>query len=293
MAPARGRPLVAGLLVAALLALVAGCGGGGGSTPEAAPQKPTATTAPATTGAPTTTSTTEATTTTTAPPAPLAGRVVVIDPGHNGANGAHPTEVNRLVDAGGFQKACNTTGTAAAGITESSVNWQQALVLREVLEAAGATVVLTRSDDEGWGPCIDERGLAAQRANADALVSLHVDGADAGSSGFHVISAAPGSTVSDEVSASSAALAVAARDALVAAGFAPANYLGGGTGLVVRGDLGTLNRAGVTAVMLEAGNLRNDADRAVLTSADGQRRVADALAAALEQAVGSGPRAGG
>src|SRR4051812_13395343 len=31
---------------------------------------------------------------------PLAGRTVVIDPGHNGANGSHPGEINRQVDIG-------------------------------------------------------------------------------------------------------------------------------------------------------------------------------------------------
>jgi N-acetylmuramoyl-L-alanine amidase len=294
------RARSAGALLAVVLVAAVGCGGTEQRGTDEADRLPSTSTSTATSaprGTPTTlpgsTSTSAAaSTTTTVVPQPLAGRVVVVDPGHNGANGAHPAEIGRLVDAGGFSKACNTTGTAAAGITESRVNWQQALVLRTVLEEAGATVVLTRTDDEGWGPCIDERGLTAQRAGADALVSLHVDGAAPNASGFHVISATPGTTVTQGVATSSSALATALRDALVANGFAPANYLAGGSGLVARGDLGTLNRAGVTAVMLEAGNLRNDADRAVLTSPDGQRRVALAILAALEQTIGEGSALG-
>ena len=45
-----------------------------------------------------------------APSLPLAGMTVVLDPGHNRDNGQYPAEINRQVDAGGFPKACNTTG---------------------------------------------------------------------------------------------------------------------------------------------------------------------------------------
>jgi N-acetylmuramoyl-L-alanine amidase len=43
---------------------------------------------------------------------PLAGKTIAVDPGHNGANWSHPEEINRLVDAGGFRKACDTTGAS-------------------------------------------------------------------------------------------------------------------------------------------------------------------------------------
>jgi N-acetylmuramoyl-L-alanine amidase len=53
---------------------------------------------------------------------PLDGRTVVLDPGHNGRNGAHPERINRQVHVGGgMYKACNTTGTAtASGYAEST-----------------------------------------------------------------------------------------------------------------------------------------------------------------------------
>ena len=55
---------------------------------------------------------------------PLDGRTVVLDPGHNGRNAAHPERINRQVDVGGgMYKACNTTGTAtASGYPESRFN---------------------------------------------------------------------------------------------------------------------------------------------------------------------------
>ena len=241
------------------------------------------TTAP-TTAAPTTApSTTAPPAPTTAPPGPPAtdppgaGLVVVVDPGHNGANGAHPEIINEPVDAGGFQKACNTTGTATdSGVTESSINWAVAQLVRDRLEAAGAEVLLTREDDEGVGPCIDERAGVAADAGADMLLSIHADGAPASAHGFHVIHPALRPGYTDDTVVPSTELAGRVRDALVTAGFTPSTYIGT-DGLDQRDDLGTLNLARVPAVMVEAGNLRNAGDAEVLTSEAGRSRLADAL----------------
>jgi len=180
------------------LMAVAGCGG---ATPPAAAPDPTLTPAPPATGsssasplppasAPSPT-TSVSSSSSAAPSRPLAGQVVVLDPGHNRDNGRYPDEIGRSVDAGGFSKACNTTGTATdGGVAESTVNWELALLVRDRLTDLGARVVLTRDADAGWGPCIDERAGVADRAGADLLLSLHADGADPSGRGFHVI--APG-----------------------------------------------------------------------------------------------------
>jgi N-acetylmuramoyl-L-alanine amidase len=246
--------------------LLAACGSGGGAVG----------------GTTTTTSSpsTSSTSTTTAAPSDGDGPVIVVDPGHNGANGAHPEIINRPVDAGGFQKACNTTGTATnGGVTESSINWAVAQLLRDRLESEGATVILTRDSDDGVGPCIDERARVAAEAHADLLVSVHADGAPAGAHGFHVIHPALRPGYTDDTVGPSAELAAAVRDALVAGGFTPSTYIGE-DGLDERDDLGTLNLARVPAVMVEAGNLRHDGDAQTLTSEDGQSRLAAALASA-------------
>src|SRR5690349_2935491 len=48
--------------------------------------------------------------------APLAGRVVMIDPGHQLGNHNFPRQINAPVpDGRGGSKACNTTGTATNG----------------------------------------------------------------------------------------------------------------------------------------------------------------------------------
>ena len=264
---------------------VAGCTSGPSAAPAQTSSSTTRASAATTTGAPAA----PTTTTTGAPVEPattspakgaLAGRIIVVDPGHNGANGAHPAEINRLVDGGGFQKACNTTGAAEGDLTESRFNWETAQRLRDALEAAGAKVVLTRTSDDGWGPCVDQRALTAQREHADLLLSIHADGADPSASGFHVIHPGLGPAVDPGDRDASARLAATVRDALVDEGLVPATYVGGRDGLVERTDIVTVNRAGVPAVMLESGNLHNPADLALLRSAAGQQRIADALTAA-------------
>ena len=135
---------------------------------------------------------------------PLHGKTIVIDPGHNGANWSHPAEINRLVDAGGFRKACDTTGTSTnEGYAEAGYNLDVALRLAEVLRAAGARVVLTRTTNDGWGPCINERAAIGNRAHADAAISIHADGGPASGRGFHVIYPPSIPQLTDDIAGSS------------------------------------------------------------------------------------------
>jgi len=70
--------------------------------------------------------------------------------------------------------------------------------------------------------------------------------------------------------------AIALRDAMVDAGFRPANYVAS-DGLWVRSDLGTLNRAGTPAIMIECGNMLNVRDAATMTSRSGRAKIAAGL----------------
>src|SRR4249919_3513795 len=64
-------------------------------------------------------------------PKPLAGKTIVIDPGHQLGNSRHLAQINRPVNAGGFMKPCNTTGTATnGGFPEATLNWDVAILLR-------------------------------------------------------------------------------------------------------------------------------------------------------------------
>ena len=65
-----------------------------------------------------------------------------------------------------------------------------------------------------------------------------------------------------------------------------ATYVGGGTALAYRGDLGTLNWSHVPTFMAELGNMRNARDAAAMTSADGRVRYARALVRGMRTFLG-------
>lgn len=84
----------------------------------------------------------------------LAGRTIVLDPGHGGSD----------------------PGTRANGLTEAELTLDLARRIEGRLSAIGVTVIFTRSASA----CPDdlERAEVANDANADLLLSLHSDSAD-------------------------------------------------------------------------------------------------------------------
>jgi len=210
-----------------------------------------------------------------APAGALRGKTIALDPGHNGANWAHPAEINRLVDAGGFRKACDTTGTSTNdGYTEASYNLDVATRLARILRQAGARVVLTRTSNNGVGPCIDERAAIGNRAHADAAISIHADGGPPSGRGFDVIY--------KPNARRSRSLALAVRRAFTATTGEPYSTYIGREGLQARTDLGGLNLSAVPKVLIETGNMRNADDARRLESAVYRQREALALARGLE-----------
>jgi N-acetylmuramoyl-L-alanine amidase len=220
---------------------------------------------------------------------PLAGATVAVDPGHNGANGAHPGQINRQVPAGrGYRKACDTTGTETndGRLTEAQFTLDVALRLQRRLEALGARVVMTRSSNDGVGPCVDERAAIGNRANADVALSIHADGGPAGGRGFHVIAPLGRRAVAPSIVAPSLRFARILRARLEAIGLPRSTYLGGGTGLVSRDDLGGLNLSRVPKALVELGNMRNAADARLLERPAHRDRIALALQRAVRRDLG-------
>ncbi|MFD3484402.1 N-acetylmuramoyl-L-alanine amidase [Streptomyces sp. NPDC058665] len=214
---------------------------------------------------------------------PLAGRVVVIDPGHNPGNFKHTTEINKLVDIGTNRKECDTTGTSGnSGYTEAEFTADVSQRLRTLLRKEGATVKLTHDNDRPWGPCVDERAEIGNKAKADAVISIHADGSAVGNRGFHVILPAlvkSGGADTTKIVAPSRDLGERVAGNFVrTTGSAPSNYLGDDTGLDVRDDLGGLNLSTVPKVFIECGNMRDSKDIALLTSANWRQKAAQGMA---------------
>jgi N-acetylmuramoyl-L-alanine amidase len=260
--------------VLAVLVALAGCSSSTATTARPLPEE-------STTSAPTTPATTPpAAPAPTTPPAPAPAPVVVLDPGHNGGNADHPEVVTAPVpDGTGGTKPCNTTGTETdAGFPEHAFTWDVALRMRDRLTAAGVTIVLTREDDGGVGPCVDVRGQRAGQVGAAAFVGIHGDGAGAGGRGFHVITSSL-DLAGPEVAAGSTALASAVRDAMTAV--VPVSTYTGTDGLDSRPDLAGLNLNAVPAIYVECGNMRNAADAGLMSDPAGRDAIAAQLGAGV------------
>ncbi|MBD0672896.1 N-acetylmuramoyl-L-alanine amidase, partial [Streptomyces sp. CBMA156] len=228
---------------------------------------------------------------TTPPPAPptaatdLAGRTVLLDPGHNPGNSAHTAEINRQVDIGNTRKECDTTGTETnAGYTEAEYTLDVSRRARAILTARGAKVVLVQDGDRPWGPCIDERARAGAEAHADVALSVHGDGGPAAGRGFHVIMPArvvAGKADNAAIVAPSRRLGLLLRDRFHAATGEPyADYIAE-DGLDTRSDLGGLNLSTVPKVFIECGNMRNSTDAKRMTDPQWRQQAAQGIADAL------------
>ncbi|HWC86443.1 MAG TPA: N-acetylmuramoyl-L-alanine amidase [Solirubrobacteraceae bacterium] len=217
---------------------------------------------------------------------PLEGKVVGIDPGHNGLNYTDPSFLAHLIWNGREQETCDTTGTETdGGYTEPRFNFNVATYLASDLRAEGAKVVLTRTSDAGVGPCVTARAQIINRAHADVAIDIHADGGPAGGRGFTVLEPVADGP-NDRVIAASRAFG---RDLLAGyramTGMPLSTYDGVG-GVAPRDDLAGLNLTTVPKVLIECGNMRNAADASLLVSTSFQKLAAKAFAQAIARYLG-------
>ena len=213
---------------------------------------------------------------------PGSGPLVLINPGHNGQDAAHPEIINQPINAGfGKTKACETTGTTTnGGYPEHAFNWDVGLRVRDLLRAHGVRVIMTRSSDDGVGPCANVRAQLGNRPDVAAQVSIHADGAASSGHGFHVCEDSR-QPAGPAIAEQSHRLTVAVHQALLnGSGMTVSSYLGQ-DGYLPRDDLTGLNLAMRPATFLEIGNMRNAGDAAIQTSTAGRQRIAVAVATGI------------
>ncbi len=90
---------------------------------------------------------------------PLRGFKVVVDPGHGG----------------------HSYGTSGGNLPEKRLALTYGLLLRDQLEALGATVIMTRDDDSDLS--LLERTQITRASGADLFISLHMDGSSSATVG--------------------------------------------------------------------------------------------------------------
>jgi N-acetylmuramoyl-L-alanine amidase len=215
------------------------------------------------------------------PAKPLAGKVVGIDPGHNGGNFADPGFINQPVWNGREREACDTTGTSTnAGYTEARFNFDVAMYLRAFLFREGAKVVMTRKTNHGVGPCIDRRAQILNRAGADVAIDIHADGGPASGRGVAILTPVADGPNDRVISSSNRFGRILLRRYTALTGIPISNYDGSG-GFAPRKDLAGLNLTTVPKVLIECVNMRNAADAARLVKPSFQRLAAKSMAEAI------------
>jgi len=212
---------------------------------------------------------------------PLAGRIIGIDPGHNGLNWTDPAFLDRQVWNGREWENCDTTRTqTAGGYTEARFNWKVATYLRADLIRQGARVVLTRTSNHGVGPCVNTRARMLDRARANVSVDIHADGGPPGGRGFTILEPVADGP-NDRVISSSSRFARDVHATMLRYTKMPISGYYGHNGYITRNDLAGLNLTTMPKVLIECGNMRNAADAALLVRPAVQRSIAAALTAAI------------
>jgi N-acetylmuramoyl-L-alanine amidase len=146
-------------------------------------------------------------------------------------------------------------------------------------------VVLTRTSNDGVGPCVDRRAEIINAARANVAVDIHADGGPPSGQGFTVLEPVADGP-NDRVIAASERFGADVRQAMLAGTTMPESDYTGVDGIMPRDDLAGLNLTTVPKVLIECGNMRNATDAALLVTARFQQQVAAALTAAIVRFLG-------
>lgn len=203
-------------------------------------------------------------------PSALAGRTICLDPGH-------PSETS-----------AGTTGPS--GVSENHINWVIAVKLKAALQAAGATVVMTKQS-EGETVTNRRRAEIANAAGADLMLRLHCDAASA--SGFAVYYpdrqgtkygvTGPSQSVINASRAAALPFYEGMKSAL--AGVLNGRGVHGDSATYIGGQQGALTGsifAQVPVLTVEMVVLTNPRDEAFIRTAEGQQKMVEALRQGLE-----------
>ncbi len=205
----------------------------------------------------------------------LAGKIICVDPGH----ASNPDLGMEPIGPGSSQmKVKDPGGTAGVetGIGERVVTLAIAEDLKPLLEAKGATVVMTRESDTFQGGNI-ERSQIANNAHADLFLRIHADGSTNESEhGASTLYPALISGWTDGIYVQSKKAALAVQEALVE------NLGVKDDGIVQRSDITGFNWSKVPAILVECGFMTNPEEEQKLISQAYQQKVAGALLLGVE-----------
>jgi len=197
------------------------------------------------------------------------GKVVAIDPGHQ----AQGDSSQEPIGPGSSETKYRVSDGAAGVVTnvdESAVNLAVSFKPRDLLEAQGVTVVMTR-ETQDINISNSERAEIANNANADLFVRIHCDGVDS-SSISGILMLVPGENEwTGPIVAKSAVAGALIQDALLRETGA------NDRGIVERTDLSGFNWCTVPTVLPELGCMSNPTEDELLSTDSYQQTLAQAL----------------
>ncbi len=201
------------------------------------------------------------------------GWVVCLDPGHQAHSDTKPEPIGPGARATRPRATGGVTGVSL-GVPESEIVLQVSMNLKERLEAAGITVVMTRTTND-----VDlsngERAAIANAAHANLLVRVHADAsANAEESGVRTFFPGPNGWTAP-ISPASKRAAQAVQGALLQSTHAVDR------GVVEHGDVTCFNWSKVPAISVQCGLLSNPVEDKLLTSPHYQDKVAEGMAAGI------------
>lgn len=197
----------------------------------------------------------------------LSGKTICIDAAHGifaeNRSDAIAPGLSLLKD--GFKE-----GTKGVNTTEDAVTLAVAKLLKEKLEAKGATVIMTRTD-ENTNLSNAERAQFANDNGADICIKLHADGVNDGGRGMSMLVPSNKYITDKNLVSSSKKLGKTVLNGAVAKTGAKNN------GVETTGAMAGLNWSKIPAVILEMGYMTNPQDEEKLADAAYQALIADGI----------------
>ena len=199
----------------------------------------------------------------------LKGKIICLDPGHQKKQN---TGLEPVAPGSKEKKAKVSSGTAgvATGETEYALNLAVALKLKDLLEARGATVIMTRTSHDVDISNI-ERAEIGNKAKADLAIRIHADGStNRDIKGISMLIPAS-KYVGEDIAAISKKAGQIFLDEVISVTGAK------NRGLSVREDLTGFNWSSVPVILIEMGFMSN-AEEDRLLATDGYRaKLAEGL----------------
>ena len=199
---------------------------------------------------------------------PLDTKIICVDPGH-GVTDLREQEPYSPYSS--ETKQAFVGGTAGRNQTEEELNLAVGLQLKELLEAQGADVIMTRATHES-DMTNYKRALLANEENADLCIRIHADGSDDPSVyGMSMLVPYGTQLATQDIVEPSRVAGEYVLQAAVAATGAKNN------GIVQRSNLTGFNFAEVPTILIEMGFMSNAEEDALMETEAYQKKLAQGI----------------